>query len=180
VKTIPKIGLGIALGFVILLVISLVLMGMCVLSFKTAEEGPSKFLPLGQSAEVEGIKFTVVEYMLSKQMGDKSPSTEGAQYLFLHFNVENVGDVAKNPPYPHWNIEVTYKGEGVESGWVSMPVAINGRELDPYPFYGGDKIYPGVAKDGWEDYLVPIEFHLEDAKVVVTLDSEKVGWTLSK
>jgi len=151
---------------------------------ETAEESQLELLPLGQPAVIDDIRFTVVEYIISKEEGGKPPYTEGAQYLFLHFKVENIGDVAKAPPYSE-NIRVIYKGKGVEKPFLVLPPTANveGRELECYPylyFYYGD-IYPGVTKEGWQAYLVPIEFHPEDTKVVVRFyGGETVGWSLTK
>jgi len=203
-KTVLKIAGRIVLGFVPLGIIGIVLISGCTPSPEemieeaekeieeaawgtypeTAEESQLELLPLGQAATIEGIKFTVVEYIVSKEEGGKPPYTEGAQYLFLHFKVENTSNIAKAPPYSE-NIRVIYKGKGVKQPpLVFAPTAsVGGRELNCYPylysFYGD--IYPGVVKEGWEAYLVPIEFHPEDTKVIIRFyGGEKVGWTLTK
>jgi hypothetical protein len=181
-KTILKIGCGIALGVVMLGIIGIILTGTCARSLEEAEK-QIKLLPLGQATVMEGIQFTVVEYIVSKEVGGKPPSAEGAQYLFIHCQVENIGEIAKVPP-SEYDIQVIYKGEKVEMPLlVFLPSArVGGRELSEYPyFYATNELYPGITKDGWLVYLIPMDFHPEDTKIIVSFsDVEKAGWTLTR
>lgn len=107
---------------------------------------------LGRSVIVDDIEFAVIEYLVATEVSDWGPPAEGAQYLAVHVSAKNVGNVPREVP---WDVYLLYRGErmGQAGEYFYDQIQIDGRTVE---YYEGGEIYPGVMKEGWIFYSVPI------------------------
>ena len=177
----------------VLLVTSLVIVGACRGGRVAPPPPPSyeappvaEMLAVGEAATVGGLKVTVVEFLTVTEVKGQVPLETGFQYVLVHFNVENTSDVTLAPPYLDDNIVVVHKGEasGVPSLIFTPTVPLSdGRDASHYSFrsrFSGE-LDAGTSTDGWEAYLVPMDFSTANTFVRITFGSgEEVFWNLGK
>lgn len=122
---------------------------------------PAAVGKLGGSVTVGDIEFAVIEYLVptevkyleATELGQPKPM-EGAQYLALHVSAKNAGDIPTVAPST-WDVGLLYRGERMDHAGVFFiyQVQIDGQTIEQYE---GGEMYPGVIREGWIFYFVPI------------------------
>ena len=177
----------------VLLVTSLAIVGACRPGRVAPPPPPSyeappmeEMLAVGEATTVGGMKFTVVEYVLTPEIRGETPLQSGFHFLMVHFKAENTTGAPLAPPYLDENIVVVHKGEasGVPS-LIFTPVAPlpDGRDANHYSYrtHFQGELDGGATSDGWEAYYVAIGFSAIDAHIQVIFGSgEEVFWNLGK
>lgn len=176
-----KIGYGIVLGILVLLALcigGLMVIGVLVPEpeevleevekelFPTPTEAfapRDKALPLGEWATMEGVTVSVAHYEFASSyeeeyVGQVAPE-EGAKFLWIHVSAENVGEVEKGLPHA-WFFRLLYKGHGIHG---FAPALVKGRKT-----YNAESVYPGVSREGWILYELPIAAEADE--IVVRLE----------
>ena len=140
-------------------------------------------LSLGESAVVDDILFTLLEYefedsyrceYIYDNRSETSYPAEGAKFLWVRVKAENVGEIAREAP-PKAYINLLYKstksGYGSACGMYRKPERI---------VYNGGEIYPTVNKEGWIIYEVPKGIDISQAKISVEFEKGKsMTWSLA-
>ena len=174
-----KIGCGIVLG--ILVILALCIGGLMVIGvlapepeevleevekelFATPTEALApreKALPLGEWATVAGVTVSVADYEFASSYEKEyypyqvAPE-EGAKFLWIHVSAENVGDVEKGLPHAYF-FELLYKGSET---YGFAPALVKGRKT-----YDAESVYPGVSREGWILYELPIAAEADEIVV---------------
>jgi hypothetical protein len=117
------------------------------------EEKVDSFLPLGQPATIDGLQVVVDRYEMS-EVGGRAPAP-GAQFLWVHLAVQNVGDV---PIDEAVLVKVEYKGGEVHESWAYD-------EAHP-GFPASVQLFPGIGSEGWAVFEVPVGVDLSEVTVV--------------
>jgi hypothetical protein len=133
-------------------------------------------LLLGESAVVNDILFTLLEYefedscrceYIYDNRSETSYPAEGAKFLWVRVKAENVGEIAREAP-PKAYINLLYKstksGYGSACGMYRKPERI---------VYNGGEIYPTVNKEGWIIYEVPKNIDMSQAKICVEFPKKR-------
>jgi hypothetical protein len=159
---------------VVLIVIAGIVLAGCTSSSKgPGVEGTATVTGAPQNAVIGSISFTVVKYELENSyqcnctMAYCSESSkiglppEGAKFLGVYVRGENVGEVAHELPDPY-EVKLVYKGTTISDTSPCKSLFTNelGRER-----YVGGKIYPGVSREGWIFYEVPLGFDETQAQI---------------
>jgi hypothetical protein len=144
------VGLAIALTVVVVAVLAIV--GFLVREALEEEEIASS-LGLGQPARIDGLQVVVDRYEMS-EVGGRAPAP-GAQFLWVHIAVQNVGDV---PIDEAVLVKVEYKGGEVYESWAYD-------EAHP-GFPASVQLFPGIASEGWAVFEVPVGVDLSEVTVV--------------
>ena len=173
-----KIGCGIALGCFIIL--TLCIGGLIVLGVfapepeEVIEETMKEFLatptkalipeekalPLGGLVTMEGVRVSISGYEFANSYeheyrGQVTPD-EGATFLWIHVYAENVGEVEKYLPNAQI-FRLLYKGYEISG---HTPGSVKAREM-----YWAGSVYPGVSREGWILYELPIAAQAHDILV---------------
>ena len=126
---------------------------------------PKTELSLGESVVVGNISFTVVKYEFTDSYESRYPKEkythrppEGAKYLWVYVKAKNIGELAYYIPGKS-GVDLLYKGEKI---WYTSP---NPWFDEKKMYYGGEKIYPDVTKEGWILYEVPKGIEISQAKI---------------
>jgi hypothetical protein len=182
-----KIGCGITLG--ILIILTLCIVGLIALGVLLAPEPEEieetvkeilatptkaltpreKALPLGGLAAKEGVRVSINGYEFASSYeeeyrGQVTPE-EGATFLWIHVYAENVGEVEKSLPAAYY-LELLYKGDEISR---HTPGSVKGHEV-----YKAESVYPGVSREGWILYELPIVAQAHD--VLVRLEWHHRAW----
>lgn len=122
---------------------------------------------MGEFVVYEDVETTVVEYELTDSYvntnsRDVKPE-EGAKFLWLHVRCENVGEVAHDLPSSSQFV-LLYRGTEITPGvaWLFW-----GRQ--GYQTYHSAKVYPGVVRDGWILYQIPLRTY--PAEILVRFEA---------
>lgn len=192
-----KIGCGIVLA--ILVILALCIGGLMVIGvlapepeqvleeverelFPTPTEAfapREKALPLGEWATTAGVTVSVAHYEFASSyeeeyVGQVAPEG-GAKFLWIHVSAENVGEVEKGLPHAYF-FSLLYKGNEI---YGFTPALLKGRKT-----YDAESVYPGVSREGWILYELPIAAEADE--IVVRLqryrgpaeESEYTFWRL--
>jgi hypothetical protein len=162
-----KIGCGIALGAFIILtlcIVGLIALGVFAPEPEEVVEETvkDKVLPLGGLVTIGGIKVSVDGYEFASSYEDEyrgqvTPA-EGAKFLWINVYAENVGEVEKSLPGAYY-FRLLYKEDEIR-GHTPEYVRSKGREM-----YKAESIYPGVSREGWILYELPIAAQAHDILV---------------
>lgn len=143
-------------------------------------------LAVGESFESGGIKFTFTEYVTMTEIRDYPPLESGNLYLLTHYKSENTTNEPLAPPYLEATMLLIYQNEArsipslIFKPDVPLP---DGRSAVRYRYrtqFSG-QLGGGETGEGWECYLVPIEFNPADTYLRVTFeDSGNIFWNLGK
>jgi hypothetical protein len=131
---------------------------------------------MGDFVIYKDIKTTIIEYEFTDSYltsyGTEKPA-EGAKFLWLHVKSENVGEVAHDLPGP-WDFDLLYKdteiGYRYLGGYRGYP--------QQYTEYQQERVYPGIAREGWILYEIPIGADPVEILVRFTTDREYHMWRL--
>lgn len=99
----------------------------------------------------ENMKLTLVEYEFSLgyqglfDYTDEPP--DGAKYLLVHLVAENISKNASFAPSES-AFAVIHLGVQIDSDFASYPQG--------YADYEGGEVFPGVSKEGWIRFTVPV------------------------
>ena len=185
-KYVLKIGLGIVIG-----VFGLVICGLCAFFGITAGgiallgaahtptpisvEEPVPYNPtvtsgetktttgkVGSSISFEDFNITLISYELSSaykdKYGDNQNPPEGAQFLWVQLKVENISHNAKKAP-SSYQFDILYYGEKINDDFYYG-------NRSGYEYYIGNEVFPGVSKQGWIRFTVPVSFDTSKALIV--------------
>lgn len=182
-------------GLTILLLASGTILGACGPSEGPAAPPPppsyeappiDQMLAVGEATTVGGVKFTVLEFLPLAEIKGEVPLESDYQYLLVHFEVENTTAAALPPPYLDENILIIHQGKasGIPSLIFTPTVPLaDGGTANHYTYrsHFSGELEANQVHDGWECYLVPLEFTASDAFVKVTFGTgEQVFWGLGK
>jgi hypothetical protein len=146
------IALGVAGGIIIACVSCLAVIGYFAKEALEEEEIASH-LSLGQPATIDGLQVVIDRYEMP-EVGGRAPAP-GAQFLWVHIAVQNVGDV---PIDEAVLVKVEYKGGEVYESWAYD-------EAHP-GFPASVQLFPGIASEGWAVFEVPVGVDLSEVTVV--------------
>lgn len=175
-KDILKIGLGIVIGFgcigaicLGLLLTGAITCGLTALFpeevvvveesilefYPTATVPAEEILSLGKSVTVDGVEVAVKNYEIVGSYEDKfewqGQPKEGAKFLWLYVEAQNVGQVQECLPSA-MDFRLWYKDDEIYKRMAS-PVD---RETYHVGFFGEGCVYPGVGREGWLLYEIPM------------------------
>ena len=146
------IGCGAAIAITLVVVAVLAILGVTVRE-ALEEEKVASFLPLGQPATIDGLEVVVDRYEMS-EAGGRAPAP-GAQFLWVHLAVQNVGDV---PIDEAVLLKIEYRGAEVGDSWVYD-------EAHP-SFPASVRLFPGTRSEGWAVFEVPLTIEPSEVTVV--------------
>lgn len=182
-KDIVKIGLGIVVGFGCIgaICLGLLLTGAitCGLTAPSPEEAieeaireiyPTPTVPaegvlsLGESITVDGVKVAVQNYEIVDSYEDEfewqGQPEEGAKFLWLYIEAQNVGEVEECLP-SDMNFQLVYKDAEI---W-SRAASPDDRETYFVGWLGEGCVYPGIGREGWLLYEIPMAAEAVDIRV---------------
>jgi len=157
-------------------IVTVAIFAGCVEPTITPTPTPKTELLLGESAVVNDISFTLLEYELEdscrcEYMYDNrseiSYPAEGAKFLWVRIKAENVGEIARDAPSKR-RINLLYKGTTIGYGYACGMYRKPKRIV-----YEGEEIYPTVNKEGWILYEVPKNIDMSQAKICVEFPKER-------
>lgn len=123
--------------------------------YPTATIAAEETLSLGKSVTVDGVEVTVKNYELVGSYEDKFPRRgqpqEGAKFLWLYIEAQNVGEVKTCLPHA-MDFRLWYEDDEIFKR-VASPVD---RETYHAGFFGQGCVYPGVGREGWILYEIPM------------------------
>lgn len=142
-------------------------------------------LSLGESAVVDDILFTLLEYEFEDSYrceyiyvngSEIIYPVEGAKFLWVRVKAENVGEIAREAPRKY-RINLLYKGTKV--GYRGACGHYGASKPERIVYEGGE-IYPTVNKEGWIIYEVPKGIDISQAKISVEFEKGKsMTWSLA-
>ena len=131
---------------------------------------------MGEFVVYEDVKITVVEYELADSYvntnGREEKPEEGAKFLWLHVRSKNVGEVAQDLPSPS-QFALLYKGTQITLGLHWFLTGGQG-----YAAYKKERVYPGVGREGWIQYEIPVGADSAEIMVRFTTGKEYHIWRL--
>ena len=120
------------------------------------------------------IQTTVIEY----EFADSYPTSygagkaaEGAKFLWLHVRSENVGEVAQDLPNPSQFV-LLYKDTKINRKLLLW------EDPQGYTRYQGKKVYPGIGREGWILYEIPVGASPDEIMLRFTTGKEYHIWRL--
>ena len=146
---------------------------------------PKTELSLGESAIVDGISFTILEYEFEDShryeyeynRSETVYPAEGAKFLWVHVKAKNVGEVAQNTPSKYYDMDLLYKGTEIR---CKSTHSVWGEPMERKMYHGNEKIYPTVSEEGWILYEVPKGIDIFQTKICVEFEEGKtMTWSLA-
>jgi hypothetical protein len=128
------------------------------------EETLSPSYLLGQSASIDSLQVTPVQYEITNeytsQGGEVITPSSGATFLWVLVTVENTGDNAADPSFI---FELYYRGEKTDDKTFGHV------DNDPinYPSFRSEKLFPNQQIEGWIMFEVPEAINLPNAYFLV-------------
>ncbi len=143
-------------------------------------------LAVGESFESDEIKFTFTEYILMPEIRGYPPLESGNQYLLMHYRSENMTNEPLAPPYLETTMVLLYQNQAkaipslIFKPDVPLPDGSSAIRYRYRTQFSG-KLGGGETKDGWECYLIPLEFSPAETYLRVAFEpTGYVFWNLSK
>jgi hypothetical protein len=116
---------------------------------------------LGEAWEADGLSVSVSEADLSScftsEYGSEICPPDGAQYLWVHVDRENVRAEPELPIYSCFWITLQYLGDELEPQWGKAP------DRSDWSGGGCGNLYAGHKDDGWVFFEVPAGIDLSQA-----------------
>ncbi|MGB6894501.1 MAG: DUF4352 domain-containing protein [Dehalococcoidia bacterium] len=150
------IALGVAAGILIASVSCLAILGyFAEEAIEELREGEriAPSVALGQPVTIDGLQVVVDRYEISD--GAEEAPAPGAQFLWVHIAVQNVGDV---PIDEAVLVKMEYKGTEMGESFVYDPARP--------PFPASLRLFPDVGAEGWVAFQVPLALELSQVSVI--------------
>jgi hypothetical protein len=160
------IGCGAAIAITVVIVAVLVVLGL-VAKEAVKEQTIASSLSLAQPVTIDGLQVVVDRY----EMSEAAAPAPGAQLLWVHIAVQNVGDV---PIDEAVLLKMGYKGAEVGQSFVYD---------DAHPSFPGTvRLFPNIGSEGWVVFEVPLAVELSEVSVIFKevfhLPSKVASWRL--
>jgi len=137
---------------------------------------------LGTPFTFKNVRYTPLEYIVTREIDGKACEKEGDQYLLLHIEIENLGSIASTIiEEGSENIDAYYNGTQLYKVpiWFRNSFKVDDVDYEIYPVSGC--IYTGRSMGGWIAYYVPLSFDVNAVKIVMCYWEKRwnyLAWTL--